>query len=924
MTKQSKANRASVVILVIIVVCILVGNIWAEETRLSRLSITTESFITADGIVYDLHEDSEDNRKNTWLRKISPEGRLLRQIPLQKSANQGEVYRNIVDVLDGEVYLFEYKYETEDDPKPSETVWVFDMNVSSVHDININEDVDVDIDPNDCFVSDKIWNDKLYFGYYIESKQEDSVATGNNFEIKCLDLKLNKKTTFLQTKLPFNLTDLHVTHDSNIIASSSDSTIWLYDGQWHALFATEGLDAIANISIGGDGTTYVYVVGADGGRIYQKQPDSETFSASAAPLDVMNITFHDSKTWVATKFEHNTHAHSFQVSANGKIEPLAKLTVPIHLTLRGPVLLWIALEILLAAYIVLIVRHIYLRKKTRLIIKQVLIAIPIFAMGLLLLHNIISNRITDEMYNITYNELMLQAFEIEQYINKENFSNIDWSNTSEDDYYQELRSLLKQYSHSTTISWYDSNSSTPLKTNDTEYYSSYWIFRVDEDRAYTALCDTLYTNLESHYIDKDQRYKMIDFMLSHKKATLGQTYGTESGGYWFNVLYPISQKGKLIGFLEVGKPSAFVDKAVDDIMKSIFLIVGIVLGVSLFAYISILGFSLRAMDKLKSGAQKIADGDYSTRVHVFATDETADIATAFNRMGESIEESYRHIEAVRDGYRYFVPEKMLTILGRNSIAEIAPGHYTHLRAGYLLLSTDSFDAYRDKAFFDALNRFYACVIPHVTDAGGVIERFNGRGLAAIFDSAPKTVLNSLIKMFAAIDQTSDTLRAESNANVECHVMLSLSDSLLGVVGNEKRLNMIAISRLTYESERIGKMCRRYGCRVILTQSVYDELGPSVATYRHRLLGYIYDAEQEVTAYDFYDAEAPDLMCGKDETRDTFERAVDLYYAGNYAAARRLFIEVIKQSPKDLAAREYLKESHTRMESGLPPQPLLEL
>ena len=923
MARQSKVNRVAAIILAIIVVGILAVNIRLELTRMSELSITSESFITSDGTVYDLHEDAG---RNSWLRQISPDGRLLQQKALQSGAEQGEVYRNIVDVTDGTIYLFEYEYRSSGTLKPLATIWAYNMNTGTVSRVfSESEPEKTDINENEYvyLVSDKIWDDKLYFGYFSENEAE---LTEAELTVFCFDIKTKELTTRISPKPCFQISYLHITNDGDIILSSPDSMIWIWadkESKWSPIFDAKGLDAISNISVGHDGTVFAYVVGAEGGQLYQKHPDSDVFApGKSIPADTMSVELYDNDTWIAVNFEHENHLRSFDIVSNGEMRTLTQLTVPLHLALKGSVFLWIALESLLAAAVILLIRHIYLRKKTRLIITQIIIALPIFATGLILLHNIISDRITDEMYRRTYNESILQAYEIVESIDKNLFLNIDWTNPVANEYYRELSGFLSEYSRSKTIPWQDS--APPYESDKTEYYTSYWLFRVDDGLAYTAFCDNMYINLDSHYIDKDGRYNMIDLLLEQKEITLGNTYGTNGGGYWLNVLHPIMKDGDLIGFLEVGTPTAFVDEAVDRIMASIFIIVGLVLGISLLAYIAVLGLSLRALDILKHGAQKIASGDYSTRVHVSGTDETADIAAAFNQMGESIEESYRHVKAMRDGYRYFVPEKMLAILGRESIAEIAPGHYAHLRAGYLLLSTDSFDAYRDKAFFDALNRFYACVIPHIADTGGIIERYNGRGLAAIFDSSPETALNALISMFAAIDGAGDALRSEGGSAVECHAMLSLSDSLLGVIGNEKRLNMIAISRLTYESERVGRMCRLYGCRVILTQSVYDELGTSVSAFRHRLLGRISDSGQEVSAYDFYDAEIPELMRGKDETRDTFERAVGLYYEGDYAAARRLFIEVIKQSPKDLAAREYLKESHTRMESGLPPKPLLEI
>lgn len=934
MRKQVMANRWSVVILTLAVIGILAGNIWAGCNRFSSLTVSIERFITADGIIYDLHDD--DQTGTDWLRKISPEGRLLEHISFPKTENNKYMRRNIVDVVNDVVYLYEIEYESAVYTALRETVMAYDLKSGNYWIIYPKDEQVSETDVVEHYASRRIWDnsfshDYIYIGYLYSSNGSGSEADNSELELEVrrLDIFTGEMTTRSRVKLSFVPIYFHVTSEEDILAATPDSKIWLYDGEWKIIFNTEGLEAISNISIGADGSAYAFLTDGNSRRLMRKTPASDYFSPVSTPFPrALTVEVSEDKTWLAVNADSDSSRQDWVTSKNGQINSFEQLTAQIYLIWMPLTLLSLLIEILLAVFIVLLVRHVYLRRKMKLIVKQVIAALSIFTAGTFFLFDAISQQTKEKMYKITYDELLLQASEIAERIDEERFTHINWNSPLTDEYYLELDNMFSSYSLSKNIYWYNSTSEEQDKT---QYFFSYWLFRVDEDKenkenqVYVAICDDLYINLESRYIDKDEHYQnMINTALINQLPTKERTFDSAGEGYWLSVLYPISDGEGIVGLIEVARPSVHIDNEVEIMMANIFPIVLCVLGLSLLACIAVLKFFLGALDKLKLGAQAIAEGNYGARVQVTTADETEDVAAAFNRMADSVEESDRNIRVIRDSYRKFVPEKMLSILGKESIAQVGPGSYAHLRGTNLLLSTDSFEIYRDKVFFDALNLFYACVIPHLTKAGGVIERYAGRGLAAIFDEPPETALNALIDMFADLDLLNVKLRAEGFIDIECRALLSFSDSLLGVIGTDKRLNMIAVSRMTYESERVGLMCKRYGCRIILTQTSCDELGGSLSKYRHRLLGYIIRSEERLPVYDFYDSDVPELMRGKDETRNLFEEAVGYYYAANYAAARRLFIEVIKKSPRDLAAREYLKESHYHLESGQPPTMLLEI
>lgn len=356
-----------------------------------------------------------------------------------------------------------------------------------------------------------------------------------------------------------------------------------------------------------------------------------------------------------------------------------------------------------------------------------------------------------------------------------------------------------------------------------------------------------------------------------------------------------------------------------------FLLISICVFIAvLLVFIFMAAVSLCNLNRLKRCILAFSDGDYSIRAPVRSKDEIGELSAAFNGMADSVEHSMESIKAVGAAYGRFVPNEMLSMLSQDSITDINTTDYASLRAMFMLLTTESFDSYQEEAYLDAVNDFYTCILPVLSRGSGLVERFTANELRALFDREPLAVLNTVLEMFAALNRLNTEFENSGQKPIECGVLLAFSESFLGIAGYSKRLNIILQSRYSYKVDSVRVIGTRYGCRLLLEQTAFEGLGTAVLRYRHRLLGYILDGGERRTLYDFYDGEPVEQVRFKDITRERFNEAVKLYYAAKYDKSRSMFIDIIQQTPNDLAAREYLKKSHLRFDSDAPPDYLFEV
>jgi two-component system sensor histidine kinase BaeS len=136
-----------------------------------------------------------------------------------------------------------------------------------------------------------------------------------------------------------------------------------------------------------------------------------------------------------------------------------------------------------------------------------------------------------------------------------------------------------------------------------------------------------------HYIDSlspNMKQRMEELFHIHTDANL--TYNE----------FPLYSKGEKIGFLlarsflkkELAEKEAIFKARVRHFLYFYLLIAGfgsILVGLLLVQFLS------RPVRLLKKGAEKISGGDFSVRVAPSTSDEIGDLASAFNRMAESLQ-----------------------------------------------------------------------------------------------------------------------------------------------------------------------------------------------------------------------------------------------------------------------------------------------
>ena len=170
----------------------------------------------------------------------------------------------------------------------------------------------------------------------------------------------------------------------------------------------------------------------------------------------------------------------------------------------------------------------------------------------------------------------------------------------------------------------------------------------------------------------------------------------------------------------------------------------------------------RPVLQLAEGTRKIAQGDYSQRIEIRSDDEIGLLANAFNRMGQGLAER----DQVRDLLGKVVSPAVATELLRKDVTLGGEEREVTILFSDLRNFTSMCEGRPAQEMLEILNRYFTRMSAIVEEHGGVVDKYVGDGLMALFgapfdgpDDADHA-LESALEMSDALDELNQQWKAQ--------------------------------------------------------------------------------------------------------------------------------------------------------------------
>ena len=182
---------------------------------------------------------------------------------------------------------------------------------------------------------------------------------------------------------------------------------------------------------------------------------------------------------------------------------------------------------------------------------------------------------------------------------------------------------------------------------------------------------------------------------------------------------------------------------------------------------------------------------------IFALCHIILLAFIQNRNYEKVIELNNNLIETNKAYYRFVPQEFLELLSKKDITEVTLGEYKISKAAILSADIRNFTSTSEKLqpvqVFDMLNTYLHKVAPLIRKYNGIIEKFLGDGIIAIFPDSSEAALNCAIEMQEQMIELREEFIQKGIPPIKIGIGVHYGNIIIGTGGNDDRMTEISLS-----------------------------------------------------------------------------------------------------------------------------------
>jgi class 3 adenylate cyclase len=271
-------------------------------------------------------------------------------------------------------------------------------------------------------------------------------------------------------------------------------------------------------------------------------------------------------------------------------------------------------------------------------------------------------------------------------------------------------------------------------------------------------------------------------------------------------------------------------------------------------------------------------------------------------------------------YARFVPGEFLSLLGKQSIIDVALADNVQMEMTVLFSDIRSFatisegmDPQRNFLF---LSGFLSKMGPLVRKNHGFIDKYFGDAIMALFQNTDDAV-DAAIALSQQLIEYNRVRQENQLPPIEIGIGLNTGKMTLGTLGEQDRMDGTVISDAVNLASRIEGMTKIYRASLLVSERTFRGI-KDVNRFSVRLLDRVRvkGKTDPVTLYEVFSGDSPDVRSKKLATKRDFEQAIGLYQLKQFQPAKRLFEKCLAVYPGDRVAELYIERCNQFVENGV--------
>ena len=201
--------------------------------------------------------------------------------------------------------------------------------------------------------------------------------------------------------------------------------------------------------------------------------------------------------------------------------------------------------------------------------------------------------------------------------------------------------------------------------------------------------------------------------------------------------------------------------------------------------------------------------------------------------------------------------------------------------------------------FNFINSYLSRMSPIIQKHQGFIDKYIGDAIMALFPTNADDAVQCSLTMLRTLKDYNKGRKRAGYPPIHIGIGLNTGSLMLGTVGDQHRMDGTVISDAVNLAARVENMTKTYGVSLLIGETTYFQL-ENPADYSIRIIDQVQakGKSEPVTVFEVFDADPPHLIESKLKTLVLFKQGFKLYHRTKFAAAQKLFTDVLDVNPED--------------------------
>jgi adenylate cyclase len=290
------------------------------------------------------------------------------------------------------------------------------------------------------------------------------------------------------------------------------------------------------------------------------------------------------------------------------------------------------------------------------------------------------------------------------------------------------------------------------------------------------------------------------------------------------------------------------------------------------------------------------------------------------KTAEDHQQALLQLQQTERAFGRLIPHQLLALMGKNSILDVKLGDQFELKLTVMCTDIRNFTTLSENMTpqenFNFLNSYLAQMTPIISSHRGIIDKYIGDSILALFTQSADDAVSGAIHMLENLEKYNSGRARAGYAPMQIGIGLNTGLAMIGTVGGTSRMDSTVIGDVVNLASRIEDSTKSYYSPLLISQNtLYNLAVPGKYDIRFLDRIRVKGKTQPLSIHEVFDNDSIKVRDAKRANKVKFETAIAYYHLKEIPGAIKLLTECVDTTPKDIPARIYLTRCEQYLTTG---------